>query len=49
MLPNPDASVTTIARLLGISPDTLYNHIPDLRDLRAAGRARHQLRASAKG
>jgi DNA invertase Pin-like site-specific DNA recombinase len=43
MLPNPDASVTAIARLLGVSPGTLYNHIPDLRELRAAGRARHQL------
>lgn len=43
MLPNPDASVTAIAKLLGVSPDTLYNHIPDLRDLRAAGRARAEL------
>ena len=40
MLPNPDASVTAIAKLLGVSPGTLYNHIPDLRELRAAGRAR---------
>jgi DNA invertase Pin-like site-specific DNA recombinase len=47
MLPNPDASVTAIARLLGVSPGTLYNHIPDLCELRAAGRARHQLAASA--
>ncbi|MGH4007895.1 MAG: helix-turn-helix domain-containing protein [Pseudonocardiaceae bacterium] len=39
MLPNPEASVTAIARLLGISPGTLYNHSPDLRELRAAGRA----------
>jgi AcrR family transcriptional regulator len=30
MLPNPDASVTAIARLLGVSPGTLYNHIPAL-------------------
>ncbi|MFI7606377.1 recombinase family protein [Micromonospora sp. NPDC049366] len=45
MLPNPDASVTAIARLLGVSPGTLYNHIPDLRELRAAGRARRQLSA----
>jgi hypothetical protein len=43
MLPSPDASVTAIARLLGVSPGTLYNHIPDLRELGAAGRARHQL------
>jgi hypothetical protein len=34
MLPNPDASVTAIARLLGVRPGTLYNHIPDLRELR---------------
>ncbi|MFF0658376.1 MULTISPECIES: recombinase family protein [Micromonospora] len=47
MLPNPDASVTAIARLLGVSPGTLYNHIPDLRELRAAGRARHQLPTGA--
>lgn len=45
MLPNPEASVTAIARLLGVSPGTLYNHIPDLRELRAAGQARHQLPA----
>ena len=43
MLPNPDASVTAIAKLLGVSPGTLYNHIPDLRELRAAGRARTAL------
>jgi AcrR family transcriptional regulator len=43
MLPNPEASVTSIAKLLGVSPGTLYNHIPDLRELRAAGRARHEL------
>jgi DNA invertase Pin-like site-specific DNA recombinase len=48
MLPNPDTSVTAIARLLGVvSPGTLYNHIPDLPELRAAGRARHQLPAGA--
>jgi len=47
MLPNPDASVTAIARLLGVSPGTLYNHIPDLQELRAAGRARHQLPAAS--
>src|SRR3954471_3958568 len=46
MLPNPDASVTAIAKLLGVSPGTLYNHIPDLRELRAAGRARIQLPAA---
>jgi hypothetical protein len=26
---------------------TLYNHIPDLREFRTAGRARHQLRAAS--
>jgi DNA invertase Pin-like site-specific DNA recombinase len=35
MLPNPEHSVTSIARLLGVSPGTLYNHIPDLKELRA--------------
>lgn len=37
MLPNPEYSVTSIAKLLGISPGTLYNHIPDLKELRASG------------
>ncbi|MGH3197002.1 MAG: recombinase family protein [Streptosporangiaceae bacterium] len=46
MLPNPDASVTAIARLLGVSPGTLYNHIPDLRELRVSGRLRHQIPAA---
>ena len=45
MLPHPDASVTAIAHLLGVSPGTLYNHIPDLRELRAVGRARAALPA----
>ena len=49
MLPNPDASVTAIARLLGVGPGTLYNHIPDLRELRAAGRARLALTAARAG
>lgn len=40
MLPNPEASVASIAKLLGVSPGTLYNHIPELRELRAAGRTR---------
>ncbi|WTY91408.1 recombinase family protein [Sphaerisporangium sp. NBC_01403] len=35
MLPNPEHSITSIARLLGVSPGTLYNHIPDLKELRA--------------
>lgn len=42
MLPNPDNSITTIAKLLGVSPGTLYNHIPDLKDLRA-GRVPRQI------
>jgi DNA invertase Pin-like site-specific DNA recombinase len=36
MLPNPEHSITSIARLLGVSPGTLYNHIPDLQELRSA-------------
>jgi AcrR family transcriptional regulator len=40
MLSNPEAGVASIAKLLGISPGTLYNHIPDLRQLREAGQAR---------
>jgi DNA invertase Pin-like site-specific DNA recombinase len=39
MLPNPEHSITSIAKLLGVSPGTLYNHIPDLRELRATGQA----------
>ncbi|MFG2919555.1 hypothetical protein ACGF0D_42650 [Kitasatospora sp. NPDC048298] len=34
-LPNPENSVETIAKLLGVSVGTLYNHIPDLKELRA--------------
>ncbi|WP_240777539.1 recombinase family protein [Nonomuraea basaltis] len=37
LLPDPERSVTSIARLLGICVGTLYNHIPDLQELRAAG------------
>jgi len=40
MLPNPNASVASIAKLLGVSAGTLYNHIPDLRELPAAGQVR---------
>jgi DNA invertase Pin-like site-specific DNA recombinase len=47
MLPNPDASVTSIARLLGVSPGALYNHIPDLRELRASGRLQRQVTGAA--
>ncbi|WP_350277851.1 hypothetical protein [Kribbella sp. HUAS MG21] len=35
LLPNPAHSITSIAKLLGVSPGTLYNHIPDLRELRS--------------
>ncbi|MBD0692556.1 recombinase family protein [Streptomyces sp. CBMA123] len=36
MLPNPENSIESIAKLLGVSVGTLYNHIPDLRELRAS-------------
>lgn len=36
LLPNPEHSITSIAKLLGVSPGTLYNHIPDLRELQRA-------------
>ncbi|MFC9623904.1 helix-turn-helix domain-containing protein [Streptomyces sp. NPDC056930] len=42
MLPNPEHSITSIAKLLGVSPGTLYNHIPDLQELRT-GRVPTQL------
>ncbi|MET9403601.1 recombinase family protein [Kitasatospora sp. NPDC002965] len=44
MLPNPEHSITSIAKLLGVSPGTLYNHIPDLQELRT-DRAPKQLTA----
>jgi hypothetical protein len=34
MLPNPVDSVTTVAKVLGVSVGTLYNHIPALKELR---------------
>jgi DNA invertase Pin-like site-specific DNA recombinase len=34
LLPDPAHSVTSIARLLGVSKATLYHHIRDLRELR---------------
>ncbi|MFE9655534.1 hypothetical protein [Micromonospora sp. NPDC006431] len=44
--PATPSSYPALDRLaLGISPGTLYHHIPDLRELRAAGRARHQFPA----
>lgn len=36
LLPNPANSLDSIAKLLGVSVGTLYNHIPDLRELRAS-------------
>lgn len=36
MLPNPKNSIESIAKLLVISAGTLYHHIPDLREPRAA-------------
>ncbi|MFF8995495.1 recombinase family protein [Streptomyces sp. NPDC014983] len=47
LLPDPGRSITSIAKLLGVSPGTLYNHIPDLRELRA-GAIPRQLEAPAK-
>lgn len=40
-------SITSIAKLLGVSPGTLYNHVPDLRELRA-GAVPRQLEAPAR-
>jgi DNA invertase Pin-like site-specific DNA recombinase len=48
MLPNPATSITTIAKLLGVSPGTLYNHIPDLKELRAAGTVPRQIDGQAQ-
>ncbi|MBU3865571.1 recombinase family protein [Streptomyces sp. 4503] len=47
MLPNPDNSVASIARILGVSVGTLYNHIPDLQELRAS-RLPRQVEAPAR-
>ncbi|KAB1143440.1 recombinase family protein [Streptomyces luteolifulvus] len=47
LLPDPGRSITSIAKLLGVSPGTLYNHIPDLRELRA-GTLPRQLEGPAK-
>ncbi|MEU9891137.1 hypothetical protein AB0M95_40470 [Sphaerisporangium sp. NPDC051017] len=46
MLPNPEHSITSIAKLLGVSAGTLYNHIPEARELRAA--AARQLEAAPR-
>ncbi|MFE5621114.1 recombinase family protein [Streptomyces virginiae] len=45
LLPNSENSITSIAKLLGVSPSTLYNHIPDLQELRAGSRVPNQLAA----
>lgn len=45
MLPNPASSVTSIAKILGVSVGTLYNHIPDLKELRNS-RVPHQMEGS---
>ncbi|MFF4648236.1 recombinase family protein [Streptomyces sp. NPDC001389] len=47
LLPDPGRSITSIAKLLGVSPGTLYNHIPDLRELRA-GAVPEQLGAGGR-
>ncbi|MFD6326186.1 recombinase family protein [Streptomyces sp. NPDC058442] len=47
LLPDPGRSITSIAKLLGVSPGTLYNHIPDLRELRT-GAVPHQLEAGTR-
>ncbi|WP_328923276.1 hypothetical protein OG429_00475 [Streptomyces sp. NBC_00190] len=36
MPPNPENSITSITKVLGVSPGTLYKHIPDLQELRAS-------------
>lgn len=45
MLPNPASSVTSIAKILGVSVGRLYNHIPDLKELRNS-LVPHQLEGS---
>jgi transposase-like protein len=47
LLPDPGRSITSIAKLLGVSPGTLYNHIPDLKELRT-GAVPRQLEAPVK-
>ncbi|MFI1830661.1 recombinase family protein [Streptomyces sp. NPDC020412] len=47
MLPNPEHSITSITKLLRISPGTLYNHLADLRELRT-GSIPAQLEASIR-
>ena len=45
LLPNPANSLDSIAKLLGVAVGTLYNHIPDLKELRAS-RVPRQLEGS---
>lgn len=40
LLPDPNRPIESIGRLLHVPPGMLNNHIPDLKELRAAGRAR---------
>ncbi|MEU8784451.1 helix-turn-helix domain-containing protein [Streptomyces sp. NPDC048637] len=48
LLRDPGRSITSIAKLLGVSPGTLYHHhIPDLKELRM-GAVLRQLEALAK-
>ena len=46
LLPDPGRSITSIAKLLGVSPGTLYNHIPDLRECRDATKIDRTRRAT---
>uniref|UniRef100_A0AAU2VW91 Helix-turn-helix domain-containing protein n=1 Tax=Streptomyces sp. NBC_00008 TaxID=2903610 RepID=A0AAU2VW91_9ACTN len=47
ILPNPENSIETIAALLGVSVGTLYNDIPDLKELRVS-RVPHQLESGQR-
>ncbi|WP_234335740.1 hypothetical protein [Streptomyces sp. NRRL S-1022] len=49
MLPNAYNSITSIAKILGVSPGTLYDHIPDLQELRRSARAPEPARRSGRG
>jgi len=40
---NPEHLITSIAKLLAVSPGTLYNHVPDLQELRASAWVPKQL------
>ncbi|MFI9779198.1 hypothetical protein ACIHCV_31600 [Streptomyces sp. NPDC051956] len=47
LLPDPGRSINSITKGLGVSPGTVYDHIPDLREVRA-GAVPHQLEAPTK-